>query len=320
MRALLLAAGLGTRLRPITDLLPKCLVPIQGVPLLGWWLELLKKGGVEKVLINLHYHAPLVERFLRQSAYADFAETVYEPELLGTGGTLLRNRSFFEVNDGPLMLVHADNLSCFPVNDFALRHREAGKPLTMMTFATETPETCGILELDQAGVVRGFHEKVKNPPGNLANGAVYVFDGPDIFRRLTRAGGPFIDLSEQILPSYLGEAVTYHNQTYHRDIGSLAMYLAAHQDLSFPICMQPSPALIPWITSATDLTVDQFEKDLAQRLQDGLQAPVEHRPTYDPSYRPKSQVIVYGQVDPGFSVREHFLKTGSIAIPGVIAS
>ena len=94
-RALLLAAGLGTRLRPITLHTPKCLVPIKGEPLLGHWLRKLEIAGCDSVLINTHYLADQVEAFLKgwQSSTM-VVQTVHEPQLLGTAGTLLANQAF----------------------------------------------------------------------------------------------------------------------------------------------------------------------------------------------------------------------------------
>lgn len=226
MRALLLAAGLGTRLRPLTDAVPKCLVPIRGKPLLEYWLSMLREGGVFPILVNLHYKADKVRDYLETSGYREIVSTAYEKELLGTGGTLLRNREYF--GGSPMMLVHADNLSRFDVRAFLARHRArpAGCEMTMMTFRTPTPETCGIVEMDERGVVRAFHEKVPDPPGDLANGAVYILE-PSIFDFLAALGRETIDFSTEVLPRYLGRIFTFHNDVYHRDIGTMESYEAA---------------------------------------------------------------------------------------------
>lgn len=165
MRALLLAAGLGTRLRPITDSIPKCLVPIHGRPLLGYWFDMLLKSDVERVLVNTHYFAQAVNDFVAASSWRDRIDLVYEPELLGTGGTVLRNREW--LGQEPFMLIHADNLSRFDVSGFVSAHRQRpeGTEMTMMTFDTDAPRASGIVETDQRGVVLRFHEKVPNPPG-----------------------------------------------------------------------------------------------------------------------------------------------------------
>ncbi len=107
MRALLLAAGLGTRLRPLTSTLPKCLAPIQGEPLLGIWLRRLTQAGISPFLINTHYRAGQVRDFIADSPYSPQVTLVYEPVLAGTAGTLHANLDFFQGQDG--LLLHADN-------------------------------------------------------------------------------------------------------------------------------------------------------------------------------------------------------------------
>lgn len=221
MRALLLAAGYGKRLRPVTDNIPKCLVPIHGKPLLAYWLELLRRGGIERVVVNGHYLAQQVEHVVRAPKWADLVIYVYEDRLLGTGGTVLRNRDHF--NDGqPFLVAHADTLSRFDVHALAHRHkvRPAGVDITMMTFDTDAPRTCGIVETNEDGVVTAFHEKVENPPSSLANAAVYIFE-PAVLYFLESLRQEYIDISTDVLPAYLGRIVTHHNSKYHRDIGTL---------------------------------------------------------------------------------------------------
>lgn len=220
MRALVLAAGYGSRLRPVTDSIPKCLVPIHGKPLLAYWLELLRMGGVERVLVNGHYLAHQIESFVSLPAWAGFVTYVYEDRLLGTGGTVLRNRDNF--SDGqPFIVTHGDNLSKFDVSAFIRRHMERppGVDITMMTFYTDVPQTCGIVEIDEAGVVTSLHEKDRNPQGNLANAAVYIFE-QTVLNFLESMGKEYIDISTEVLPAYLGRIQTYHNDRYHRDIGT----------------------------------------------------------------------------------------------------
>ncbi|MGE3261183.1 MAG: nucleotidyltransferase family protein [Bacteriovoracia bacterium] len=219
MRALLLAGGYGTRLRPLTLTIPKCLVPIHGRPLLDYWLETLDSPKIDGILVNTHYKPEAVNEFIAQSRHRKKVTLVHEPSLLGTGGTILANESFFGGED--FMVVHADNLSLFRVEDFIQAHKNRPENclITMMTFETDSPSTCGIVELDAKGLVRAFHEKVPNPPGNLANGAVYIFS-PEVMTMLKALRKPVIDLSTEILPRCLGRILTFKNTRYHRDIGS----------------------------------------------------------------------------------------------------
>jgi len=229
MRALLLAAGLGTRLRPITDSVPKCLVDINGRPLLDYWVELLSKGGITEILVNLHHLPEAVEAYVASCAYPVKITTVFEDHLLLTGGTLLKNRAFFQ--NEPAMLIHADNLSCFDVRAFTERFFDRDKDIdiTMMTFHTDAPEACGVVELDEKGVVWAFHEKIKAPPGNLANAAAYIL-APAVFDFIASLGKQVIDFSTEVLPNFIGRINTFHNDIYHRDIGTVKSLLLARRE------------------------------------------------------------------------------------------
>lgn len=230
MKALLLAAGLGTRLRPLTNDIPKCLVLIHGRPLLEYWLRMLADVNAE-ALVNLHYFADRVRGFVEKSEFRALTTLVYEKKLLGTAGTLLKNREFFK--NEPVMLVHADNLSRFDMKAFMARHdqRPTECEMTMMTYVTPTPGSCGIVELDSRGVVVQFHEKVSSPPGDLANGAVYIIE-PSVFDFLAGLNKEVIDFSTEVLPYYLGKIYTFHNDVYHRDIGTMESYLQAEREFS----------------------------------------------------------------------------------------
>lgn len=229
MRALLLAAGLGTRLRPLTDSVPKCLVDINGRPLLDYWVELLSIGGITDILINLHYLPEAVMAYVSACKYPVKITTVFEDRLLGTGGTLLRNSAFFRQE--PVMLIHADNLSFFDARAFMERFcsRDENIDITMMTFHTDAPEACGIVVLDEQGVVRAFHEKVKAPPSNLANAAVYIL-APVVMEFLARFGKEEIDFSTEVLPHFIGRINTFHNDAYHRDIGTVESLMLARTE------------------------------------------------------------------------------------------
>jgi mannose-1-phosphate guanylyltransferase len=219
MRALLLAAGLGTRLRPITDFVPKCLVEVQGKPLLDYWFDNLFEAGVERALVNTHYLSALVESHVSRSPWRDRIDLVHETELLGTGGTILANAEF--ARDGALMVAHADNLTDFDARRLTAAHakRPRGAVMTMLAFRTDHPRSCGILECDEEGLVRAFHEKVENPPGDLANGAVYILE-PDVLNLLESFRTPVIDFSTEVIPKLMGRILAVPLDCYHRDIGN----------------------------------------------------------------------------------------------------
>lgn len=229
MRALLLAAGLGTRLRPITHTIPKCLVQIDGKPLLSYWFDILNSASIDKILVNTHYLPEEVNKFIKNSNYNQKVEVVFEQSLLGTGGTILNNKDFFD--GGSFLVAHADNLTLFNLDDFISAHLSRPKfvEVTMMTFDTDAPTTCGIIETGSNSIVMQFHEKVSNPPGNRANAAVYIFE-PTMIKFLEELGKEVIDLSTEVLPFFMGKIQAFHNSKYHRDIGNVESLLLANKE------------------------------------------------------------------------------------------
>jgi len=228
MRAILLAAGCGTRLRPITNTIPKCLVQIKGQPLLEIWLDRLTLAGMGPFLVNTHYLAEQVDAFIESSRYKDQVTLEYEPELHGTAGTLIANLDFFKGQDG--MLIHADNYCLADFSAFVQAHeqRPAECVMTMMTFQTDTPSTCGIVELDGRGVVIGFHEKVAKPPGNLANGAIYILSS-ELLERLEYDLHSVKDFSTEVLNRFVGQIYTYETKGVFLDIGTPKSYEQANK-------------------------------------------------------------------------------------------
>lgn len=217
---LLLAAGKGTRLQPYTNNWPKCLMPINSKPLLHYWLEIAKAISANKVLVNLHYQSEKVQDFLSRLSLKDWVKPVFERELLGTAGTLRENSQF--LTGSSVLVAHADNFCQCDFKSFT-RYHQTARPentvLTMMTFDTTSPESCGIVETDRLGVVTAFHEKVADPPGNRANGAVYLLE-PEVLDWIV-ANPEITDFSTQVLPKFIGRIATWHNSGIHVDIGNI---------------------------------------------------------------------------------------------------
>ena len=161
-RALLLAAGLGTRLRPITNTIPKCLVEVGGKTLISRWLEHLIRVGCSDVIINTHYKSEQVKKYIEKNAdnFSSLDMTLsHESQLLGTAGTLLKHKS--QLMNGRVLMIHADNITDYDL--FNLLDRHASRPseclITMLLFRTDFPESCGIVELNSKGVVIDFMKK-----------------------------------------------------------------------------------------------------------------------------------------------------------------
>lgn len=229
IKALLLAAGLGTRLKPLTDEWPKCLMPIKGRPLLEYWLCYLQKIHITDVVVNTHYLSEHVESFVRRSAFSSQVTLSHENDILGTAGTVRKNAHLFKGDT--MLLVHADNWTCCNLADFVHYHenkRPSESLITMMTFVCPEPTSCGIVEVDDQGVVVGFHEKVDNPPGNLANAAIYLIE-PEVVQWIEERPN-VTDFSTEVLPHFMGRIVTWRNEGIHKDIGTIKMLKEAQSD------------------------------------------------------------------------------------------
>src|ERR1700758_2884726 len=138
MKAFLLAAGNGTRLRPLTDSIPKCLVPIRGVPLLQIWMDLCRRNGISEILINLHAHANVVRAFL-QEGRSDMRVTISEERvLLGSAGTLLANRQWIG-SDPEFWVFYADVLTTASLGALLEVHHRQNKLATLGLYEVPDP-------------------------------------------------------------------------------------------------------------------------------------------------------------------------------------
>lgn len=234
MKAFLLAGGYGTRLKPLTDKTPKCLVDIAGKPLLEYWLEQLIRNGYTDILINTHYLNEKVEEYLAASDFANYVTTVYEPDLLGTLGSIRNNKSFFDSDVN--LIAHADNLCLtdWPAFSETFKHRPDSCDLTMMLFNTSTPWSCGLVNVDSAGVLTHYIEKPSAAKvaghrlGNLANAAVFIAS-PKAIKSICSMPDDCDDLCRDYLPLQIGKANTFINSNIHIDIGTPATYAQANE-------------------------------------------------------------------------------------------
>ena len=224
MKAFLLAAGLGTRLKPITDNIPKCLVKIHNQPLLYYWLKLCEKYGIDEVIINLHYLPDKVKEFLDGNQTAVRVKTVYEKKLLGSGGTILNNKDFVKGEES-FFIFYADNLTNVNLEKMKSFHKTHNEFLTMGLFITNSPESCGIAELDRSEKIIDFVEKPKKPKSNLANAGIYLAR-QEIFSFFPD-NKELIDFGFDILPKLVNKMYGFVISDYLIDIGTMENYKRA---------------------------------------------------------------------------------------------
>jgi mannose-1-phosphate guanylyltransferase len=225
MKAFLLAAGVGSRLRPITDTVPKCMLAIDDRPLLDIWLDAFDRAGVDEVLLNLHHLPDVVRGHLDARSGPPTVRTFFEPELLGSAGTLAANRAWV-AGEEMFLACYADNLTDFDLRSLVQAHQEHGAVATLTVFHSERPSAGGVVELDGMGTVIGFTEKPTNPVSDLVNAGMYAFH-PDL---LDEIGAPPRDIGYDLLPRLVGRAQAIPVEGYLRDIGTIESYQRARQD------------------------------------------------------------------------------------------
>jgi len=224
MKAFLLAAGYGTRLRPYTASTPKCLLPVQGVAMLQIWLSLCARCGISEVLVNTHAHAAAVVDFLRNWQNGVRVTVVEEPELYGSAGTLRVNRKWVEL-ESAFWVFYADVLTSADLNAM-LRFHSPASAATLGIYSVPDPERCGIVSLDHHETVIDFVEKPAQPASNLAFAGIMIAT-----KQLLDAipNKPGADIAFDVLPQLIGKMRAFRIADYLLDIGTRENYEQAQR-------------------------------------------------------------------------------------------
>jgi NDP-sugar pyrophosphorylase family protein len=176
MKALILSAGLGTRLRPYTDHTPKPLFTICGRPLLDITITKLIEAGCESIMINTHHLHAQIEAFIAQQTYAIPIEIRYEPQILGTGGAIINVKDFW--NDHPFMVINADIVTTIDFRAVYDFHRQHGYPVTLVL--ADDPEFNSVIT-DANGFVAEFQQPAGAP--NRTTESALTFTGIQVLDR-----------------------------------------------------------------------------------------------------------------------------------------
>lgn len=228
MRALLLVGGKGTRLRPLTDRLPKPMVPIIGRPLLERTLEVLRAHGVDEVVLSTCYRADAIERYFGDgSDFGMRVRYVREGIPLGTAGAIKNSSGCF---DDSFFVLNADILSNINFSQMLRFHRRKKADVTIAVTRVDNPSAYGVIEYDSEGFATSFREKPKHIVSHMINAGVYIFE-PEVLRRIP-AGRP-VSVEREVFPQLLadgGRIVVYQGCNYWLDIGTPEKYILAHRD------------------------------------------------------------------------------------------
>jgi len=213
---MVLAAGLGTRLRPLTYEIPKPMVPVLDRPVMAHIVDLLRRHGIDEVIANLHYFPDTIRGY-----FGDSIEYRYEEELLGTAGGVRNCADFF--GDRTFLVISGDALTDIDLGALVERHKAAGGVATLAVKAVEDTREYGVVLHDADGRITGFQEKPDPAEAlsRLGNCGIYVFE-PAIFDFFPDRD--FVDWAQDVFPTLLANDVPFfvHEvQQYWNDIGSL---------------------------------------------------------------------------------------------------
>lgn len=230
-KAMVLAAGLGTRLRPLTDLISKPMAPIVNKPVMEHIIELLIKHGYKDVVCNLHYYPEAIKNHFGDGAKWEINISYsFEEVLMGTAGGVKNVEGFF--SGKTFLVISGDALTDINLADVVEFHKQKGGIATLVLTEVEDPSQFGVVIIDDNNKIIGFQEKPL--PGeeksNLANSGIYVFES-EIFKHIPE--NQFYDFGKNVFPGLLEAGIDYygfkHNH-YWNDVGNLEEYQRGNFD------------------------------------------------------------------------------------------
>lgn len=230
MKALFLAGGMGTRLRPLTDKVPKPMVPVMGEPLLKRTIEKVKAYGVKEVVLSTCYRADYFAAYFRSVNPGVKLRYITEDSPLGTGGAIKNAQRFF---DSPFLIFNADIVSDIDYGKMWDLHREKKADVTIAVTYVADPTAYGVIEFDRAGFARSFKEKPKpqEVTSHYINAGIYIFE-PHVLEAIP-AGRP-VSVEREVFPRLLADGkriAVYRGNRYWIDLGTPEKYIGIHRDI-----------------------------------------------------------------------------------------
>ena len=226
MKAVIMAGGFGSRLRPLTDKLPKPMMPIIDKPILHYIVDRLVAGGIKDIAMTLGYMPEsIISYFGDGSAYGAKIRYFIEDKPLGTAGGVKNASKFI---DGPFLVMSGDAFTTIDINEMHAFHIARGAKVTMAVKTVDNPRGYGEVETDSNGKVLEFREKPKVYKTKLINMGIYIMER-EVLDMIPR--GKY-DFSNDLFPRLLGDIYSYRSDCYWSDIGTLPSYYATNMDVA----------------------------------------------------------------------------------------
>lgn len=228
MKALILAGGFGTRLRPLSCTRPKLLFPIANRPMLDWTLESLSKNGVDEVVLAVNYMADALQRYFGHSKHKVKITYSYEREPLGTAGPIKKAEKILGHTE-TFFVLNGDILCDINYLDLLKTHHRNEATITIALHEVSDPSRFGVVDIDDRGSIHKFVEKPKpeEAPSRLINAGVYAVE-PNVFRFIPRTGK--VSMEREIFPKLAlkGKFYGYKHDGLWVDIGKPKDYMQAN--------------------------------------------------------------------------------------------
>ena len=218
MKAIIMAGGVGSRLRPLTNNQPKPMVPIIDRPILYYIVNLLKANGITEIAMTLNYMPQKIINYFKDgSKFGVTIEYFIENEPLGTAGSIKNAEEFI---DGTFVVISGDAFTNVSIKEAIDFHKRNNGIMTIVAKEVEDPNGFGVLKTDEKGRVTEFVEKPEMASGNLINTGIYVCDK----KVLDYIPDGFYDFGRELLPSLIGGLYAISTDKYWSDIGTLRSY------------------------------------------------------------------------------------------------
>ena len=231
MKAVILAGGPGTRLRPLTCTRPKILIPIANRPLLDWTIERLSWAGVSEVVLAVNYLAENIRQFFGKGKYGVKIKYSLEPRAMGTAGPVKLAEKLLDLEeDEVLLIMNGDiwsDIEFFKLSEFHRRNMARGAVATLTLYEVEDVSRYGVVDLHSDGRILGFHEKPsKRVKSRLINAGVYA-SSREVFSYLEERKMSF---EKEVFPKLARENKLYglKHEGDWGDVGKIEDYLAVN--------------------------------------------------------------------------------------------
>lgn len=230
MRAMIMAAGSGERLKPLTNPLPKPMVPILNTPVMEYSVKLLRQHGIKEIIANTHYNPQYIKQYFGDGRKFDVHLSYsYEKELLGTAGGVKNNSSFLRET---FFVLSGDAITNIDLSEMYKFHKSKGSIATLALTPVKNVSLYGVAVTDSWGRIKAFQEKPspQEALSNIVNTGIYLFE-PKIFDYIPNG---FYDFGSQLFPKLLELGIDlfgFQTDDYWCDIGAIESYQQSHADI-----------------------------------------------------------------------------------------